>query len=93
MRRKVRGRGSSPARVHLLDEVLRVGAHDDLDGIADDDDVEGAGLAQLRLIDEVGVGRVEATMYIFTAISIAAGIAMGFTPAARIRGASATDVS
>ena len=36
---------------------------------------------------------VEATMYIFTATSIAAGIAMGFTPAARIRGASATDVS
>lgn len=36
---------------------------------------------------------VEATMYIFTAISIAAGIAMGFTPAARIRGASAAEVS
>ena len=36
---------------------------------------------------------VEATMYIFTAASIAAGIAMGFTPAARIRGTSATDVS
>ena len=36
---------------------------------------------------------VEATMYIFTATSIAAGIAMGFTPAARIRGASAADVS
>ena len=36
---------------------------------------------------------VEATMYIFTAASIAAGIAMGFTPAARIRGTSAADVS
>ena len=36
---------------------------------------------------------VEATMYIFTATSIAAGITMGFTPAARIRGASAADVS
>ena len=36
---------------------------------------------------------VEATMYIFTAISIAAGIAMDFTPAARIRGASAAEVS
>lgn len=36
---------------------------------------------------------VEATMYIFTAASIAAGIAMGFTPAARIRGTSAADAS
>ena len=36
---------------------------------------------------------VEATMYIFTAASIAAGIAMGFTPAAHIRGTSAADVS
>lgn len=36
---------------------------------------------------------VEATMYIFTAGSIAAGIAMGFTPAARIRGMSAADLS
>ena len=36
---------------------------------------------------------VEATMYIFTAASIAAGTAMGFTPAARIRGTSAADVS
>lgn len=36
---------------------------------------------------------VEATMYIFTAASIAAGIAMGFTPAARIRGTSAADIS
>ena len=36
---------------------------------------------------------VEATMYIFTAGSIAAGVAMGFTPAAHIQGTSAADVS
>ena len=36
---------------------------------------------------------VEETMYIFTAASITAGIAMGFTPAARIRETIAADVS
>lgn len=36
---------------------------------------------------------VEASMYIFTAGSIAAGVAMGFTPAAHIQGTSAADVS
>ena len=36
---------------------------------------------------------VEATMYIFTAGSIAAGVAMGFPPAAHIQGTSAADVS
>ena len=33
---------------------------------------------------------IEAAMYLFTALAVAAGIAMAFTPAARIRGSSAS---
>ena len=34
---------------------------------------------------------VEAAMYIFVVLSVLAGIAMSFTPAARIRGVSAAE--
>ena len=47
------------ANTDLIDEVLGVGAHDDLHGVTNDDDVEGSGFAQLGLVDEVGVGRIE----------------------------------